>query len=250
MSGGITIRLDGAAKTQSALRNLASASGLTLREVCQDNMRLWSLAAFRIAAPQTLEKARKQLRRQVSSTVAGVSNNRLLDILRGWADRGRLPGASVARWATIDNMMSWHAAHRGQKAKAIARIGRMTVRSKLYTSPDARDRLFATIERRIGRLKSGWEKPVAHWAAISHGPGVKGFGWLKDRAFEKDYEAGGTITRAGNGSIFSENSTPYIGLHGNMPKDKLDAATRIRLADLERHALKRVDKMRAQFGKG
>jgi len=246
----LTIRLDGDAKTQEALRKLASASGVALRDVCADNMRLWAAAAFRITSPASLRKARKSVRRQIAHTISAVKDEKIMGILRGWYKRGKLPGAVVDGWAMIDDMQKWHQGHRGKKNETVAKIGKMRVQTKLYTSPEVRERLFALIEKRIGRLKWNWMRPVEYWAAQSHGSGISGFGWLRGRTFESDHREGGVITRAGNGSIYSTNAVPYIGEHGNMPRDKMDAATRIRLADLERHALKRVDRLRAQFARG
>lgn len=241
---------------ERSLKQLGKEHGLAVRDLMNDQMRLWCLDVARIMPPKNKKQGRQRIAKDLNQLFVPARDVTALRVLRN--DYGpRLEhrvgvGNHAAMFdilapdATLSEMHRHHEAMRDKRGRVIkaARfthdLGKIKFANKMYVNPRRLKQFKKALVARVGLLKAGWLDAADHFAKLSHakdkmprwvrkaGAGATGIG-----------SHAGRMSASGNGRIVSVNSVKYVGRHASTSLFRSAQARRER--DVMKHLKKRLE---------
>jgi hypothetical protein len=243
------------------LKKLSDEVGLTVRELCYEQKRLWLNDLIKKTPPKTLSVGRQAVANDVNKIFKAVNNPTVLEV---WEDELRAGGYEIDRKLKSGKTViakkqlkaqsraavaDIHARHRIRRGKLAGRVkfkydSKRIWGGKWLVPKQAINAEIKEKQRHVGKLKAGWLPAAQYYAAKAHGP-VKAPGFVKRHGGQFGRYRD-TMGKSGSGDMVSTNAVSWAGANAYL-KNWIAFTQRARQRDILRHARKRLDQLERRF---
>ena len=243
------------------LRKLSIYVGLSVRDVCYEQKRLWLNDLIRRTAPKALGEGKHAVADDITKIFKAVNNPTVLEV---WEEELKAGGFELTRTTkrgkvaisrkqiTASSRSAIAMIHERHRRKSGSRAGRVKFTRDnqrvwggkwLVPRKDLKAHLLLK-QKHIGKLKAGWLPAAEYYAGKAHGS-VKAPEFVR-RHGSKYGTHRDTMSWGGSGDMVSSNQITWAGKSRYL-KNWIEFTERVRRRDIQNQARKRVDRLVQRF---
>jgi len=270
MPGEFDLKLQGEAAVEKALSKFAKETGVSMKFVCADQLRLWvqSLMSAKVTVPKIKKHGVNVVMSGLSRIFLPMGPQEIAWVREFRVDDGMLGGKrrfqskTGAVWlvdadvfkpdASQAQMERWNDRHRGKNGRVSMAgswditIGRWKSIRKLHVRKQVLTKFRKSQKQRVGKLKAGWLDAAEQLGRVT-GATVKVPGWVRKA---RPLVAGSADVSGMNvwgGAVTATNRVPYAAQrYGSW----LEPLRKLRIKDMKGSMRKRADEIATRFNKG
>ena len=238
---------------------LSKKSGVGVKDICVDQLRLWvqSFMSTTVPVPKNKGQGVAAVKSDLNKLFVGIDQKPVLDFFEEDFGHGELPSSVIFNLSgDARRMRGFHEKHRrksgsraGQvryKGRIVKRIGEWDFVNKMYVPSKALKSYVKDRVREVGRLKSAWI-PSARRLASYVRTTAKYPAWLDSRGKGKGSVSIHTMNQKGSGFVAASNRE-------EVAMDKLGSwigpTRRLRHVDITKKMNRRLQELADRFEKG
>ena len=260
-------------RLMKALAKLDPALGVTVRDIANDQMRLWLLSLVKLTPPSKAlfgggMPSGLKGKGDIAIGKRAVSGD-LMDLFHGVmaSTKSKDIGDGMVKITTSDDavwttrVVNWsrdaseseleryHKSKRNRR-NHVVRLGvrksrnvtGLTDVNRKHVKRVVLNRYIKNVQKRVGTLKAGWIPALTHYANLAKKPFTPP-AWARKLQLRGTH--GGRISDRGTGMIESTNTIPYMS--EKMRDSAIAATQRIRELDMQKHLTTRVNQVAKRF---
>jgi hypothetical protein len=243
---------------EKQLNLLAKMSGLTVRDVAYDQMRLWVQDLIKRTPPKSNPQGKRAIKNDLLKLFAPANEGFAKFLEEDYPSGARLPKSVIMNLeGNKSRMEGFHQKHRSftgskpgrvrYRASVVATHNNVEFQNKMYVRKRAFNEYLRKVQKKVGQLKAGWKVAAKYYEQKSKG--IVNIPHFVDRHIasllgnKKD-----TMSVRGSGDLEARNFAPGAGNNPHL-KRAVEFTQRLRQRDISVHAEKRMDKLIEQFNK-
>jgi hypothetical protein len=253
MAVDMQLKIENKAVIQS-LYNFSALSGVPVRFIVADQLRLWVQDVVKLAPPKNRRQGRAAVESDLNKLFVVKDRKPVIDFFQeNFTDNTALPSSVQMKFnAPKSELKRFHQKYRNKKGRVrykgmvVKNIGGIDFYNKWYISRKQFNEYKKEVFEKIGMLKASFIPAIDALASFVNTKGIYA-AWLKKVNMKLGSYSLMTMKPDGNGKMYAVS---FVSYSEDQAQRLVNQTRRKRDIDIRKQLPKRIDKLVEQFNKG